>query len=74
MACRVGMGLQAFNPSMEKYRQADLSEIEASLVYIGSSRPAGAKGNFISKKQNKTTEMIHKVSLKSLNLMQVTIK
>ena len=30
--------MQTFNPTLRKKRQADLCELEASLVYTGSSR------------------------------------
>jgi len=40
----MGVVVQAFNPSLHDYgwqRQVDLCELEASLVYIVSSRTAG---------------------------------
>lgn len=37
-----GITVHTFNPISGKERQADLAALESSLVYIGSSRPAGA--------------------------------
>jgi hypothetical protein len=34
--------VHTFNPITGKEKQVDLAELEASLVYIGSSRPAEA--------------------------------
>lgn len=35
--------------ALEKQRQLGFCEIEASLVYLGCSRPAGTKENTVSK-------------------------
>ena len=55
-------------PALGRQKQADLCEIEDSLVYRVSSRIVGADAqrNRVSKKQNKTTNKNNNVLFTSL--------